>query len=127
MEDQAGVLFEAPFVVLSHGTQADPILNYGNRLALQLWELDVATLLRTPSRSTAEPGLQQERGRMIEQTRQHGFFENYQGIRVSLSGRRFLIEGTIIWNLLDSKEQFVGQAATFSSWRFLDSDGHPAD
>ena len=24
-------LFQAPFVVVSHGTQADPILNYGNQ------------------------------------------------------------------------------------------------
>ena len=27
-------LFEAPFVVVSHGTEADPLLNYGNRAAL---------------------------------------------------------------------------------------------
>lgn len=30
----ANVLFHAPFVVVSHGTQADPILNYGNQTAL---------------------------------------------------------------------------------------------
>jgi len=29
-------LFEAPFVLISHGTEEDPILNYGNRLALWL-------------------------------------------------------------------------------------------
>ena len=36
----AQVLFEAPFPVFSHGTEADPIYNYGNRKALELWELD---------------------------------------------------------------------------------------
>jgi hypothetical protein len=32
----AEALFHAPFVIVSHGTQADPILNYGNQAALQL-------------------------------------------------------------------------------------------
>ncbi len=37
-EDQARALFAAPFVVVSHGTEDDPILNYGNQAALDLWE-----------------------------------------------------------------------------------------
>src|SRR5688572_24353208 len=37
-EDQATALFAVPFVVVSHGNQNDPILNYGNRVALTLWE-----------------------------------------------------------------------------------------
>ena len=53
--EQSQALFEAPFVVVSHGTQADPILNYGNQVALNLWEMDLETLLQTPSRMTAEP------------------------------------------------------------------------
>lgn len=46
---------EAPIVVLSHGTEADPVLNYGNRMALRLWEMDEVTFALTPSRLTAEP------------------------------------------------------------------------
>jgi hypothetical protein len=38
--DVAQFLFEAPFVVVSHGIEANPILNYGNKKALTLWELD---------------------------------------------------------------------------------------
>src|ERR1051325_3502282 len=34
----ANAVFEAPFAVASHGTQADPVLNFGNRAALALWE-----------------------------------------------------------------------------------------
>src|ERR1700733_11994673 len=30
-------LFEAPFVVVAHGTQPDPIFNYANRCATGLW------------------------------------------------------------------------------------------
>ena len=35
--EQARRLFEAPIVIMSHGTQDDPIFNYGNRKALELW------------------------------------------------------------------------------------------
>ena len=54
-EELAEALFHAPFVVVSHGTQADPILNYGNLKALQLWSLSWQELTQTPSRLTAEP------------------------------------------------------------------------
>lgn len=42
--EEAAALFHAPFVVVSHGTQDDPVLNYGNQAALDLWEMDVETL-----------------------------------------------------------------------------------
>ena len=45
-------IWEAPFVVVSHGTQADPVLNYGNRTALALWEMSWDEFTRTPSRLT---------------------------------------------------------------------------
>ena len=85
-------LFEAPFVVVAHGQQADPIFNYANRLALELWEIDLPRLLVTPSRLTAEPVHRQERERLLEQTARQGFVDNYQGIRITASGRRFRIE-----------------------------------
>jgi hypothetical protein len=37
-------IFDAPFVVLSHGPEADPILTYGNRAALELFDLSWAEL-----------------------------------------------------------------------------------
>ena len=37
--EQAERLFQSPFVVVSHGTQADPVLNYGNARALALWAM----------------------------------------------------------------------------------------
>ncbi len=36
-------LFLSPIVVLSHGTEDDPVLNYGNQAALNLWEMDWET------------------------------------------------------------------------------------
>ncbi|MGZ0169223.1 MAG: MEKHLA domain-containing protein, partial [Planctomycetales bacterium] len=36
VEEQSKALFDTDFVVVSHGTQNDPILNYGNETALTL-------------------------------------------------------------------------------------------
>ncbi len=118
-EAEAQLVFEAPFVVVSHGTQDDPILNYGNRTALTLWEMDIPTLTSTPSRLTAEPMHRDERAQLMTRAARDGFVDDYRGIRISSSGKRFLIEQAIIWNLIDPEGQRVGQAATFSHWKPL--------
>ncbi len=123
--DQARALFEAPFVVVAHGTQPDPILSYANRRALELWELDVPTLLRTPSRLTAEPVHRDERAQLLERTLRAGYVDDYSGVRISRTGRRFRIDKAIIWNLVDAAERRVGQAATFSEWEPLDNAFSP--
>lgn len=118
-EADARRLFEAPFVVVAHGTEADPVLNYGNRTALELWETDWATLTSMPSRLTAEPMHRDERARLLERTARDGYVDDYRGIRISSRGRRFLIEQAIVWNLADAAGRAVGQAATFHEWKFL--------
>jgi len=121
--EQARRLFEAPFVVVSHSTEADPVLNYANATALRLWEMDWATFVQTPSRLTAEPVHRDERARLLERTHRDGYVDDYAGIRISQSGRRFRIEQAIVWNLIDAAGQHYGQAATFDTWTPLMTDG----
>jgi hypothetical protein len=118
-EEDARNLYLAEFVVVSHGTQADPILTYGNRTALELWEMDVETLLRTPSRLTAEPVHRDERARLLERTTRDGYVDDYQGIRISSTGKRFRIRKAIVWNLIAADGSHAGQAATFAKWEWL--------
>jgi len=112
-------IFHAPFVLVSHGTEADPVLNYGNAAALALWEMSWAELTRTPSRLTAEAPNRAERARLLAAVAQHGFIDDYSGIRISKTGRRFRIAQATVWNLLDEQAQPCGQAAMFSHWDFL--------
>jgi hypothetical protein len=114
-------LFHAKFVVVAHGTEADPILNYANQRALQLWEMDWEQFRQTPSRLTAEPVHRDERARMLELTRQQGYFADYSGVRISSTGRRFRIDQALVWNLLQDDGTPAGQAAMFADWTFLDS------
>ncbi len=80
-------------VFLSHGTQDDPILNYGNQAALDLWEMTWEEFTGMPSRLTAEPINREDRERFLLQVRQRGYIDTYRGVRISGSGHRFMIEG----------------------------------
>lgn len=115
----AQALFEAPFVVVSHGTQADPIFNYGNRVALELWHLDWPTFTQTPSRQTVQPDEEPDREQLLARARLHGFIDDYQGIRIAQNGQRFWIRNVVLWNVLDENNHRCGQAATFDRWEFL--------
>ncbi|RMH33646.1 MAG: MEKHLA domain-containing protein [Nitrospirae bacterium] len=120
LRDQAKCLFECPMVVVSHGIEADPLLNYGNRAALDLWESSWAEFIGMPSRLTAEPQNQAERARMLQRVEQNGFVDDYRGVRISKRGRRFLVDRAFVWNVVDLQGQRRGQAAAFSNWLFLD-------
>lgn len=113
-------VYEAPFALVSHGLESDPVLNYGNAAALALWEMSWEELTRTPSRLTAEEPNREERSRLLDEVRRHGFIDNYAGIRISKNGRRFRIQQATVWNLLGPDGQPYGQAATFSRWEFVD-------
>ena len=115
-KEQAAALFNADFVVVSHGIEADPILNYGNRTALYLWGMDWADFTQTPSRLTAEPMNRAERSAMLQQAKTQGYIDNYCGVRIASTGQRFVMEQAIIWNLKDSSGNNCGQAATFAHW-----------
>ena len=118
-EELSKALFYAPFAVVSHGTQIDPIFNYGNQTALQLWSISWDKLIQTPSRLSAEPVSRETRSAMLKQAATKGYIDDYEGIRISTTGNRFLIKQAIIWNLTDREGQKCGQAATFSDWLWL--------
>jgi hypothetical protein len=116
---QAHALFQSPFIVVSHGMEEDPLLNYGNQSALDLWEMTWEQLVETPSRLTAEPTSRAEREWMLEQARTRGYLDTYRGVRITSTGRRFLVEDALIWNIMDAGGRRVGQAATFAQWTWL--------
>lgn len=118
-EEAARYLFQAPFALVSHNTDPDPVFNYANQTALRLFELTWDECTRMPSRLSAEPVHRNERARLLAEVNEHGIIRNYRGIRISKSGRRFLIEDGTVWNLVDEHHRPCGQAACFSQWRFL--------
>ena len=63
LDDEAlcAAFWNADAVIASHGVEDDPVLNYGNRRALELWEADWPAFTSMPSRLTAEPIRREER------------------------------------------------------------------
>ncbi|MCY7408440.1 MAG: MEKHLA domain-containing protein [Alkalinema sp. CAN_BIN05] len=116
IEMQANNLFHANFVTVSHDTQPDPIFNYGNQTALDLWEFDWEHFLELPSRLSAEPLAQIDRDRLLLEAKNNGYIQNYRGVRISRTGKRFWVQNATIWTVTDSQGKDIGQAATFLKW-----------
>jgi len=106
-------IWEEPRAIVAHGTEADPIFFYGNRLALQLFEMSEDEFARLPSRLSAEPMAQEARVALLEKVTQQGYVDGYSGMRIAKSGKRFMITDTTVWNLLDEAGVHHGQAAVF--------------
>jgi hypothetical protein len=109
----------APGVIVAHGIEPDPVFFYGNRRALELFGATWTQFTAMPSRLSAEPMLREERERLLARVREQGYIDDYSGVRIALSGRRFRIERAIVWNLVDEQGVRQGQAATFSEWEAL--------
>ncbi|MDD2660936.1 MAG: MEKHLA domain-containing protein [Methylococcales bacterium] len=118
-ELSARQLFHAPFAVVSHDTASDPVFNYANLKALELFELSWEDFIHLPSRMSAEPINQAGREQLLAEVTEKGYIDHYEGVRISSTGKRFLIRNAIIWNLMDKNNSYKGQAACFSQWRFL--------
>ena len=115
-------LFFAPFIVLSHDTQASPILNYGNQATLNLWETDWETFTKMPSRQTVAPEKTQEqvtREQMLKIVQEQGYITNYEGIRINSQGKLLKITEMTVWNIFDENNSYCGQGATCVKWSCL--------
>lgn len=119
-EATAAALWSAPRVIVAHGTEDDPVFFYGNRLALQLFEMSWENFTRLPSRFSAEAPDREERARLLARVARDGYIDDYAGVRIAASGRRFRIEAAVVWNLIDAAGTCHGQAATFDRWVRLD-------
>ena len=118
-EYRSYLLYHAPYVVVSHGIQQDPIFNYGNLIAQQLWQLDWNQFTALHSRLSAESERAEDRQRLLNEAAQKGYIDNYEGIRISSTGVRFRIQKVLLWNLPDEANIKIGQVALFRDWTNL--------
>jgi len=112
-------IINASFALVSHDTQIDPVFNFGNRKALELFELDWEGFTRLHSRKSAEHVNRGERAEFLNSVTDKGYIDDYSGIRISSSGRRFEIRDATVWNVVDEQGVYKGQAAFFDKWKYL--------
>lgn len=118
VNDVSRELFFAPFAVMSHGTETDPIFNYANQCSLDLFEMTWKNFIKLPSKYSAEMDSQEERDRILQRVTEDGYVDDYAGVRITSKGRRFQITNAIVWNVFDEGRYF-GQAALIRDWAFL--------
>jgi len=73
-------------------------------------------LTSLPSRLSAEPIGQQERNTLLSRVREHGFIDDFTGIRVSATGKKISITDAIVWDIRHEHDICHGQAAVLYSW-----------
>ncbi|HWU48526.1 MAG TPA: MEKHLA domain-containing protein, partial [Asticcacaulis sp.] len=117
----ANAMFHAEAAIVSHGVEDDPVFRYGNAQALTLWDMDWDSFTLLPSRLSAEPAdrVQADRDALLRQALAQGFVDSYGGVRISRTGKRFRIENTVLWNVVDADGRRHGQAALIRNWRWL--------
>ena len=107
--------------VVRRTPEPDPVFNFGNKTALDLFEMTWDEFTQLPSRMSAEPMHRAEREALLREVHEQGYSTGYQGIRISKSGKRFRIEDTTVWNMYDEQGQHCGQAATYARWTYLNT------
>jgi MEKHLA domain len=119
MEEQAKQIFNAPYVLLAHNATADPVFQYANKMGLTLFELSWDELTNLHSKYSAEPQNRYARETLLNEVSAKGYADNYSGIRISKTGKRFEIKAATVWNIVDSDNVKCGQAAMFKDYKYL--------
>jgi len=106
--------------VLKRENHANPVFVFANRRAQELWEMDWQEFINLESRFSAEPDERQAREHLLNEVQSRGFIDNYSGVRVSKTGKRFLIKSARVWQVLDKDGVgALGQAVCFEDYEFV--------
>ncbi|WP_160107943.1 MEKHLA domain-containing protein [Pseudomonas izuensis] len=115
---------QAPYALLAHGTEADPLFYYANEQALASFKYPREQFIGMPSRFSASPLDWEMRQFLLEQVTAKGIAHGYSGYRVDRSGQAFMIHHGSVWTLIDEQGAPCGQAALF--WPDPERVGHLA-
>lgn len=117
----AKALWELPLAVVSHGTEEDPIFNYANKAALEVFGVDWETFTSWPSRETASKEDQPGRDKLLASSLKDATICSAI-VRRNPAGREFRILDVQLWPLTDLNGEYYGQAAIYGGVEFLDED-----
>lgn len=112
--DQYWLYRDAPFVVVAHNSDPDPIFIYANMAAQRCFGYDWTEFMSLPSRLSAGPVHRADRQRLLERVKIDGYVVGYSGVRIAKSGARFSIDDGCVWQLIEEDGSIKGQAATFA-------------
>mmetsp|Transcript_14710 Transcript_14710/g.23932 ORF Transcript_14710/g.23932 Transcript_14710/m.23932 type:complete len:173 (-) Transcript_14710:2202-2720(-) len=102
------------FVLASVGIQDDPIFNYGNRAAMNVFKLDWDEFTQFPGRYSADEENRESREKLLKMANQAEYLPDVEAIRVDAEKRRFkLVDAELFTVLSGDKQTRIGQAVWF--------------
>ena len=128
VHDAAKALFRAPFACASH--DGNDVFDYGNKAALGLFEMswdEFVGMRSTKSAAEDDGATQAERRALLDRAAERGVIENYSGVRVSSTGKKFRIQDATVWTISDGAGRKIGQAVRFDRVTRLNDDGSDGD
>lgn len=115
--EDARRLFDLPLAVLAHDTSPQPLLDWANQAAAMAFDATPEALLGRPSAATAPADAVADRGKLFEALARDGFVTGYSGVRISLTGRRFVIDDVTVLEVTDAAGSPAGHAAVIGATR----------
>lgn len=106
-------LFHSDFYLVSHRFMDVPRFVFGTEKAIQLWETSWKDFYMMPSKYSAEEDQREKREQMLKSANEKGYFDGYEGVRISAKGNRFKINNVLIFNVFEEGDKVIGQAALF--------------
>lgn len=105
----------APYSILAHNCNDDPVFVYANKFALSCFKYSQDEMLLLPSRLSVAIGKREEREILLNSVKQDGIAYNCTGERIDKYDNNFSIYDGIIWQLKEKKGKVWGQGALFWS------------
>jgi hypothetical protein len=113
------------YVLITHGTEADPIYNFANRAACTAFWRSYDDVVQLPSARSVvlQSDDEAKRIELMKAVTNQGYVEGATGIRVRDDGRFIKLVDAVVWNVVDNDGTHIGQAAFFdrSKCPILDS------
>lgn len=115
--EDARRLFDLPQAVLAHDTSPAPLLDWANLAAAKAFDATPEALLGRPSADTAPADATADRRALFDKLAARGFVTGYSGVRVSLTGRRFVIDDVTVFEVTNAVGRPAGHAAVIAKTR----------
>jgi hypothetical protein len=103
------------FGIMSHGVQADPVFNYANLAALELFKYSINDLCKLPSRYSTLPHLEQDRDNTLKEIAKSDYGYIHDGMRQTSEGRVILTSEILYWVVYDDDGTRIGHAAVYDA------------
>lgn len=103
------------YVLITHGTEVDPIYNFGNRAALTAFWRSWDNLVELPSAQSVVLQSQDEvrRKELMRQVTEQNYVDDATGIRIRDDGTFLRLVDAVVWNCINDEGIAIGQAAFF--------------